>query len=267
MIKRQLLYGVKNVVLVLVYLTLTMMNPASTAPAHDEVQEDKWWEKPCGSVEPSDPLPTSPPEIFFKWHLSDLLVQAEYNLIQANHLKDSFAFYTVSKGFGHPSVTTTEYPWLKSSFNVRLIQGIHTGREIMRDLYRSAQAVGYAIHVMENLNEDDQIGDVFTEMKHFHKLLLAEMCDYLDLRKMEPYPYVHLDEPVEWKEPKYKSYKPLWNSTVFRACMDFYWFLWEYLRFHRQTCWEVHNEELRATPSQVDYESYITQKVKELQGL
>ncbi|XP_072394138.1 uncharacterized protein [Diabrotica undecimpunctata] len=81
---------VKNVVLVLVYLTLTMMNPASTAPAHDEVQEDKWWEKPCGSVEPSDPLPTSPPEIFFKWHLSDLLVQAEYNLIQANHLKDSF---------------------------------------------------------------------------------------------------------------------------------------------------------------------------------
>uniref|UniRef100_A0A6P7GM34 Uncharacterized protein LOC114338426 isoform X3 n=1 Tax=Diabrotica virgifera virgifera TaxID=50390 RepID=A0A6P7GM34_DIAVI len=260
---------VKNVVLVLVYLTLTMMNSASTAPAP---KDDKWWESPCGSSpEPAEPLSTTPPQEFNKWHLSDLLIQAQYNLIQANHLKDSFIFSTVTEGFGRPAITTgePEYPWLTKSLNIREIQAIHTGKEIMRDLFRSAQAIGYALHIIKDFLGYDRdaakLKDDLDYVRNLHKSLLTDMCEYMDEREMEPYPYEQIIEPLGMHKNHFQ--KHTWARNVIANCVEFYLFLWEYLNYHQKTCWEVHRAEKRSNIPEEDFEDDITQKVKKLQSI
>ncbi|XP_072394139.1 uncharacterized protein [Diabrotica undecimpunctata] len=209
---------VKNVVLVLVYLTLTMMNPASTAPAHDEVQEDKWWEKPCGSVEPSDPLPTSPPEIFFKWHLSDLLVQAEYNLIQANHLKDSFAFYTIGNAFDYRDNPQWSYPWLENRARTKYLKGDQESEEIMKELYRSYQILAVAFQHL--IDEGGIRAQVFENEKWQLKLLLCEMKEALRERKLEPYPVSESDMPDEYKNMKDESQRSRRDFIIFNSYLS-----------------------------------------------
>ncbi|XP_072394137.1 uncharacterized protein [Diabrotica undecimpunctata] len=254
---------VKNVVLVLVYLTLTMMNPASTAPAHDEVQEDKWWEKPCGSVEPSDPLPTSPPEIFFKWHLSDLLVQAEYNLIQANHLKDSFAFYTVGNIYGKSKKLDKKYEWLElqphqpTEFE---IYAFHMGKEVMKDVYRCLQMTALAFDIITN--EDEEVAKYFLEEKPRLRSLLCGMESHFRDRNIKP-PFIdaELIEKLIGSKQISSQEKDLRNYMVYTNYTEALTFLADYLRFFEQIASEV--EKLEKIPPE-DEEAREARVMKEI---
>ncbi|XP_050512328.1 uncharacterized protein LOC126888265 isoform X2 [Diabrotica virgifera virgifera] len=176
---------VKNVVLVLVYLTLTMMNSASTAPAP---KDDKWWESPCGSSpEPAEPLSTTPPQEFNKWHLSDLLIQAQYNLIQANHLKDSFGFFTGSTLGNNSKDHKKKYDWMELQPNQPTdweIGSFHMGKEVMKDIHRALQMTALAFDII--IDEGGEPAKLFLAEKHSLQYLLCHMEAHLRDRNLRP---------------------------------------------------------------------------------
>ncbi|XP_050512329.1 uncharacterized protein LOC126888265 isoform X3 [Diabrotica virgifera virgifera] len=190
---------VKNVVLVLVYLTLTMMNSASTAPAP---KDDKWWESPCGSSpEPAEPLSTTPPQEFNKWHLSDLLIQAQYNLIQANHLKDSFkGDYSVNIPDRQP------YAWLSWVSRWRLVyNNVTRVVERLRDIYflYSKCAVTMKLRIEEETFEWDpefkeaymRLTSMMCYIKRILKLAIADLTPFKN-----PYDYIPKDDIAPLKD-------------------------------------------------------------------